>query len=350
MAKRKASELEAFEEDVDEVVKKHSLDSDEEDDDPSKNYEILDEDEIEGQEDATIEFDGDIKITPFNMKEELEEGHFDKDGNYFLKKEEEIRDGWLDNIDWVKIKAQEKPKASAEDDSDSDSDLNAEAINELDCYKEMIEFMQPHETVLQAIKRLGGKSSSRANASSRWIKKKKEDKAVESDSASASSNEAAENNTQKMLALTELADKLLHTGRMEIYTVTYEKLNHIIKLSGIGDRNKVAPKDDDDCLDMFGEEFDEKVKEPKPSSSKDEEQLPEPNPSSAEGVIMNDDVMWEFKWENADDAKVYGPHPSAEMQRWVDDGYFSDGVWVRRADQPDAQFYSSKRVDFELYL
>lgn len=37
------------------------------------------------------------------MKEELEEGHFDKEGNYYLNKEEEIRDGWLDNIDWVRV-------------------------------------------------------------------------------------------------------------------------------------------------------------------------------------------------------------------------------------------------------
>ena len=29
-----------------------------------------------------MDFDGEIQITPFNMKEELEEGHFDKQGMY----------------------------------------------------------------------------------------------------------------------------------------------------------------------------------------------------------------------------------------------------------------------------
>lgn len=33
-----------------------------------------------GQEDPTQEFDGEIQLTAFNMKEELEEGHVDKDG------------------------------------------------------------------------------------------------------------------------------------------------------------------------------------------------------------------------------------------------------------------------------
>lgn len=45
-----------------------------------------------------------VGFTAFNMKEELEEGHFDKEGHYLWNKEKEIRDNWLDNIDWVKVK------------------------------------------------------------------------------------------------------------------------------------------------------------------------------------------------------------------------------------------------------
>jgi CD2 antigen cytoplasmic tail-binding protein 2 len=56
-----------------------------------------------GQEEGAAGFDGEVKITPFNMKEELEEGHFDTDGNYHWKKEAAIRDNWLENIDWVKV-------------------------------------------------------------------------------------------------------------------------------------------------------------------------------------------------------------------------------------------------------
>lgn len=50
---------------------------------------------------ATIDCDEGVPITPFNLKEEMEEGHFDSEGNYFIKKEKDIRDNWLDNIDWV---------------------------------------------------------------------------------------------------------------------------------------------------------------------------------------------------------------------------------------------------------
>ncbi len=44
--------------------------------------------QIVGQEDATIDFDEGITITPFNMKEELEEGHFTAEGMYILDKDQ----------------------------------------------------------------------------------------------------------------------------------------------------------------------------------------------------------------------------------------------------------------------
>lgn len=50
-------------------------------------------------EDFSVE--GGPIITPFNLKEEMTEGSFDKDGHYHFKKDTEIRDNWLDNIDWV---------------------------------------------------------------------------------------------------------------------------------------------------------------------------------------------------------------------------------------------------------
>ena len=70
----------------------HTLDSDEEDDEvESKKYDVLTEDDVEGTEDKTVDFDDGEKITPFNMKEEMEEGHFDKQGNYFFKKDSELK-------------------------------------------------------------------------------------------------------------------------------------------------------------------------------------------------------------------------------------------------------------------
>ena len=52
---------------------KHSLDSDEEDNEQISGKMV--DDDIEGQEDSTVDFDDGIKVTPFNLKEEMEEGY-----------------------------------------------------------------------------------------------------------------------------------------------------------------------------------------------------------------------------------------------------------------------------------
>lgn len=57
-----------------------------------------------GQEDETVLFSGDTKITPFNMREEMDEGHFDSEGNFiFDKNDENVKDAWLEGIDWEKV-------------------------------------------------------------------------------------------------------------------------------------------------------------------------------------------------------------------------------------------------------
>lgn len=54
-----------------------------------------------GVEDEAVAPESDF--TAFNLKDELEEGSFDKDGHFKWKKEKEMKDNWLDNIDWVKV-------------------------------------------------------------------------------------------------------------------------------------------------------------------------------------------------------------------------------------------------------
>lgn len=62
-----------------------------------------------------------------------------------------------------------------------------------------------------------------------------------------------------------------------------------------------------------------------------------------------EEVMWELKWSQDENAEVYGPHTSEQMHVWSKEGYFKSGAWVRRTGQNN-QFYNAARVDFELYL
>ncbi|KAI1884763.1 hypothetical protein AGOR_G00229850 [Albula goreensis] len=266
---------------------KHSLDSDEEDEgegEESSKYNILASDDVEGQEEATIDCDEGVPITPFNLNEEMQEGHFDSEGNYFIKKEEEIRDNWLDNIDWVKIKE-------------------------------------------QPVKRKKGLSAKRrrraGDEDEAEEEKQREEK--QGDSEEEGEMEIAEDplaNYSKV-QLTEAVIELLTPG---------ETVAGGLRSRSGGGRSNVNEEEDE--LDMFADKIDG---------------LDQDKTEEEDKGILSDEVMWEYKWENNESSELYGPFSSQQMQDWVDEGYFKDGVYCRKIGQEGAQFYSSKRLDFDLY-
>ncbi|XP_053299007.1 CD2 antigen cytoplasmic tail-binding protein 2 [Pleuronectes platessa] len=342
---------------------KHSLDSDEEDEGEVKSsskYDILASDDVDGQEGATIDFDEGVSITPFNLDEEMQEGHFDSEGNYFVKKEEQIRDNWLDNIDWVRIKEQpfkqkkkglaakrkrrvgdedeaeeekkrEEQQADKENVEDEEEEEMEQAEDPLASFTQqqlteaVLELVKPGETVATALRRLGG------------LKGRKKGKLREE----SETTEDTKRDAEKLDKLTSLADRLVGSGMFEIYQQTYEKLAYLMK-SMVGKKPAVGQKssgdgEEEDDLDMFADKFDES--HDSKSGDKEEE----------ENRTVTGEVMWEYKWENTDDSEVYGPFTSQQMQGWVDENYFSSGVYCRKIDQEGSQWYNSKRLDFDLY-
>lgn len=320
---------------------KHSLDSDEEDEgedeEKSSKYNILASDDVEGQESATIDCDEGVPITPFNLDEEMEEGYFDSEGNYFIKKDEDIRDNWLDNIDWVKIKEQpfkkkkkglaakrrrrvgdedeaEEERQREEQQANSDEEEKEEekepAEDPLASYTQyqlteaLLGMLLPGETVATGLRRLGGLGG------------RKKGKLREGNGKS----EVADRDAGQLDRLTALADRLVGSGMFEIYQQTYEKLAYVLKGMGQRRSEKKAVDEEPDELDMFADQIDEKHS----GRSKDGEEGEEDDDKR-----MCDEVMWEYKWDNEEDSELYGPFSSQQMQDWVDEGYFKDGVYCR---------------------
>ncbi|KAK7078865.1 CD2 antigen cytoplasmic tail-binding protein 2 [Halocaridina rubra] len=317
--------------------KKHTLDSDEEDDADGgveeselgeKNYDVLKDEDIDGQEEGTLDFEGENRITPFNMKEELEEGHFDGDGFYHFKKEtDKIKDAWLEDIDWIKVKHHEgddgKYGSDVESDADSNdtfSSTNNKADGSIMIYTEMLEFVREGETVAKALKRLGG--NKKMSSAQKWKLKK----------TGSLGKENGDQNMADFLRLTELAGKIMETGNMDIYQETFEMINYKVQKAS-------APPAEPE-MDMFAEETcetkdDKKSKETDISSSKDK------SPGIAE-------VMWDLRWKDDDDAEIHGPFSNEKMLQWQESGYFSKGAYVRKTNQ-QSQWYSTRRIDFDLY-
>lgn len=253
------------------------------------------------------------------MKEELEEGRFDKDGHYLFNKNKEVSDNWLDNIDWIKVKDPADKDQKTTENSDSDGDSlpagdGSSRFDEMDKYKEMLAMMQPKETVKKALQRLGVRISS----AERWRRKKLG---------------ILEDNSQAVTRLTELANEILtNMGNMNVYEETYEFIER--KLKSSSGMSTAAE------LDMFGDEnFGDKEKE-KMDQDEDVEESDVPAK-----------LMWEYKLSSDEkDEKVFGPYDTEQMQSWVKEGRFAkEGVFVRKVGQ-ETPFYTSNRIDFELYL
>lgn len=304
----------------------------------------LDENEIEGEEDgdARVDSDEEVKITPFNMKEELEEGHFDGDGHYHFNKEKDITDNWLDNIDWVKIKKDSNykqkynaaglPDSEAESSTDEEEEAKAKSFNLAATYKNIHELMKPKETVKKALQRLGG--NKKLTTAQRWKLKKQG---------------LVDENAEFVTKMTGYCDEILtRTGNMNVYEETFETVGQKIKDLEVRQArsNPNVVKDDD--LDMYADDFDtkEQVKlEPGTSTEASTSKTTE------EETKENDVQMWEYKI-TLEDEKIHGPFTSEQMQKFVDDGNFKEPVFVRKIEEgsDDKPFYTSARIDFELYI
>lgn len=346
MSKRTAAEVAEEDNYLDDLVQdkqsnrpstsKHTLDSDEEDSgDDEAQYNVLDANEIEGEEEGIARVDDEMKFTPFNMKEEMEEGHFDADGHYLWKKGAEIRDNWLDNIDWVKIKNdpnyKEKKEAElkglADSDSEDEEDEKAKGFDSSKTYQSILDMMEPKETIKKALQRIG-KKTAKLTTAQRWKMKKAG---------------TLDDSSEKVTRLTELANEILtREGNMDVYDETYEMIQKKVN------SKSTAPADE---LDMYADDFDNKEKsklkddDPKGSVSDDK-----PSTSSTSQEEEGKKVlMWEYK-EQQDAEQVHGPFTTEQMQKYADEGRFGSGAFARKVDSADSRFYSAARIDFDLYL
>ncbi|CAH8533839.1 unnamed protein product [Heterobilharzia americana] len=307
-------------------LSKPSLDSDEEDYD-DKDCFRLHEADIDGQEASTLEYDDEVKITPFNMKEELEEdGHFDSTGNFIFKKQVDARDNWLEDINWLEVK-KNQDKNVLKDTSISDEPDGKVLSKEekLAMYQELLSYLKPSETVLRSIKRMGACSDSKksASASQRWLQKRKP------------KTETQHGNPEGLIRVTELADQLVQAGDFDVYQKTYEEINKLIECT--------KQFEVDDELDVLGQALDEKQ-----SNGEDGVKSTAEHDNNSE----NAPIMWHLKRSDKPNTEIEGPYTSEQLKTWLKDGSFKDSknnILIRESTKSEGQFYNITRIDFDLY-
>ncbi|KAI8914973.1 hypothetical protein DFJ77DRAFT_42038 [Powellomyces hirtus] len=189
-----------------------------------KGEKFLKSENIEGQEwmDDVDEFSGEVKLTPFNMEEEMEEGNFDESGHYIRKRDEHlIHDSWLqgvtkDDMERARAAHERQQEQSNADEASEDQDIS----DPNHIWLKAIHLMKPGESIPKSLRRLAGNKPNQSTRN-KWNKKKREaDKAR----AEAEKDPQAEDRKQALDQLTSYADKLMGLGVLDVYENTYEQV------------------------------------------------------------------------------------------------------------------------------
>ncbi|CAF3712821.1 unnamed protein product [Adineta steineri] len=323
---------------------KYTLDSDEDDDDEQANTNEMNQNELDdiGQEGATIGFDDDVKITPFNIDEELEDGHYDETGCFHWKKKdkEEVHDAWLDDIDWTNVKNYKLKNPQATDEgledpakdnlSDDDKADDSNEFNEIKIIQSMLSIMQPGETVVRTIKRLGAILSTNKPKQQGKQRKLLPGEIPKSTTVEQTPEELKKNK----LLLEEMsgcADQFVSNGEIDIYQETYERLKSKLDRSQTSTTSKATT---DSSFDMYG----------------DTDVTSSINKPASTNTNASSEVLWEYTTDENSADNLQGPFTTEHMIRLTNMEGKLDKNIVRCRRIGTQQFYSIKRIDFDLYL
>ncbi|KAI9502323.1 hypothetical protein GGI25_004722 [Coemansia spiralis] len=165
-----------------------------------------------------------IKIEAFNMREDLEQGQFDTQGNFIWNKKDpmDYQDSWLDGVSKKAIN-QARDSKLKQDKTQTSQEHNLatrwDSVSNDDIIVAIINRLQSRETILSALARIGG---SKKKTKNKWNKRTK---AKKSGAMALDAEEEGKKEKQRKRVideLTELADQAMARGMISIYDETYE--------------------------------------------------------------------------------------------------------------------------------
>lgn len=155
----------------------------------------------------------------------------------------------------------EEKQDEDEDEEEEESEAQEDPLASYTPYQlteAVVNLLQPGETVSAALRRLGGLGGRKRKGRAR-------------DGGEEEKDEASIRDTEKLDRLTALADRLVVLGEYEIYQRTYEKLAY--RLKGKQQRGAAGKEEEEDELDMFADQFDERHgQKTEEKTDKDEEE------------------------------------------------------------------------------
>lgn len=184
---------------------------------------------------AGLQLDDDEKeesFVPFNLNSEREEGYFDADGNYIeYKVDEDESDEWLKGVDADEKFATGGKKSSSHMVLSKDHDELSE-VQIARMKGELAGYLQPRETVLQALKRLGSSGGTNLNikrSQAGLVSGKVRSKGGNRVGSNATSTVALEHQSA-FAKITELSSTLMSNGEYDVYNLEKESFERAARL------------------------------------------------------------------------------------------------------------------------
>ncbi|KAJ2400834.1 hypothetical protein GGI23_001785 [Coemansia sp. RSA 2559] len=189
----------------------------------------------DSDEDSEGEGKARTRIEAFNMRDDLEQGQFDANGNFVWNKKDPnaYQDSWLDGMSKKAIKMARDSKVRKDQDQtvQENSILRRwDAVSNDDIIVAIINRLCSRETILSALARIGGPKKKTKN---KWNRKAKAKIAGATNSNPNNSEESEKERQRKkgIEELTELADQAMARGLVDIYDQTYEQLVRQMRLT-----------------------------------------------------------------------------------------------------------------------
>ncbi|EIW71409.1 hypothetical protein TREMEDRAFT_67751 [Tremella mesenterica DSM 1558] len=205
--------------------------------------------------------DGDMgfTITPFNMKQEMQEGKFTADGDEYVENDQdkgEKHDIWLadvaeEDIEKVRKAHEEREKWEREKEAKEagiGEDPNERRKKEEGLLKDAVGLMERGETVLEALQRLGKevqKEEQRQAKKKSWTERQKERKAM---MAKDEEENDPTHTSNPFTNLSNVISGLTALGQLDVYSLSKESIQRMLPSSstnGSSNPPRVAPPQDD---------------------------------------------------------------------------------------------------------
>lgn len=218
------------------------------------------------------------KIEGFSLKDDMEEGQFDEQGNFIrnLQDTEAHQDQWLAGVNKREIK-----KARAAHlhrlEEEKQHENSKEVVPKSDLLSKLIEHLEIGENPLEAMARLSPKKAANKR------KNQKHDH---------NHSDGEKYRKKTVEVITEYCELLLEQGVTDVYELYREELSRLYQKETGEPYVYLKRKRDDD-----------------------------------NGNDQSDERQWEFKWQGSDE--IHGPYSSRKMADWVKYDYFDSRTRVR---------------------